>query len=120
MYFTPIEKIDDSAIMGLAGSLGKMANAITNLLNSILENERRKSNDLLLETFSLANQIRDLKAKNENVILAEQTDTIRTIAARTDLIKADEHHNNRENEIALLKEQLTSNNEITLRQLVQS
>ena len=50
-----------------------MANASTNLNNS-LENERRKSNDLLLENFSLANQIRDLKANDENVLLPEQTD----------------------------------------------
>ena len=111
MYFTPIEKIDDSAIIGLAGSLGKMANAITNL-NNILENERRKSTDLLLEKFSLANQIRDLKANNENVLLPEQTDSIRTIAVRTDLIKAAEHYNNRENDMALSKEQLTSINEL--------
>ena len=111
MYFTPIEKIDDSAIIGLACSLGKMANAITNL-NNILENERRKSNHLLLENFSLANQIRYLKANNENVLLPKQTDSIRTIAVRTDLIKAAEHYNNLENEMALSKEQLTSNNEM--------
>ena len=102
---------DDSAIIGLAGLLGKMANAITNL-NNILENERRKSNDLSLENFSLANQIHDLKAKNKNVLLPEQTDTIRTIAIRTDLIKAAEHYKNRENEMALSKEQLRSNNEM--------
>ena len=71
MCFTPIEKIDDGTIIGLAGSLGKMANAITNL-NNILENERRTSNGRLLENFSLANQIRDLKANNENVLLQEQ------------------------------------------------
>ena len=88
-----------------------MANTITNL-NNILENERRKSTDLLLEKFSLANQIRDLKANNEKVLLPEQTDSIRTIAVRTDLIKAVEHYNNRENEMALSKEQQTSNNEM--------
>ena len=108
---TPVDKIDDSAIIGLAGSLGNMANAITNL-NNILENERRKSNDLLLENFSLANQIRDLKENNEKVLLPEQTDSIRTIAVRTDLIKAAEHYNNRECEMAQSKEQLTSNNEL--------
>ena len=110
VYFTPIEKIDDSAIIGLACSLGKMANAITNLKN-ILENERRKSNHMLLENFSLANQIRDLKANNENVLLPKEIDSIRTIAVRTDLIKAAEHYNNLENEMALSIEQLTSNNE---------
>ena len=107
VYFTPIEKIDDSAIIGLACSLGKMANAITNL-NNILENERRKSNHLLLENFSLANQIRDLKANKENVLLPKQTNSVRTIAVRTDLIKAAEHDNNRESEMALSKEQLKS------------
>ena len=107
VYFTPIEKIDDCALIGLAGSLGRMVNAITNL-NNIPENERRKSNDLLLENFSLANQIRDLKVNNENVLLPEQTDSVGTIAVRTDLIKAAEHDKNRESEMALSKEQLTS------------
>ena len=88
-----------------------MANTITNL-NNILENERRKASDLLLENFSLANQICDLTANNENVLLLEQVDSIRTIAVRTDLIKATEHYNNRESEMGLSKEQLTSNNEM--------
>ena len=65
-----------------------------------------------MENFSHANQIRDLKANSENVLLPEQTDSIRTIAVRTDVIKAAEHYNNHENEMALSKEQLTLNNEM--------
>ena len=49
--------------------------------------------------------------QNDNVLLPEQTDSIRTIAIRTGLIKAAEHYNNRGNEKVLSKEQLTSNNE---------
>ena len=60
MRFIPTEKVDDSTTVGLAGSLEKMANAITNL-NYLLENERHKSTDLLLENFSLTNQVRDFK-----------------------------------------------------------
>ena len=37
--------MDDSAVIGLAGSLGNMADTISNL-NSLLEKERCKSSDL--------------------------------------------------------------------------
>ena len=99
MCFTSTEKVDDSATIALAGLLGKIANAITNQ-NNLLENERRKCNDLLLGSLSLTNQIRDLKLKNVNVLLPEQTDSIRTITVRTDFIKAAEHYNNRGNKKA--------------------
>ena len=65
-----------------------------------------------MENFSFANQIDDLKANNEKVLLSEQTDSIRTIAVRSDLIKAAEHYNNRENEMAQSKEQLRWNYEL--------
>ena len=50
VYSTPIEKNRWQRYIGLAGVLGKMANAITNL-NSNLDKERRKSNDPILENF---------------------------------------------------------------------
>lgn len=67
---TSTVKFDESAIIGLAGSLGKMADAINNL-NSLLENERLKSSNLLMENFSLVNKNRDLKLKIENMLLSQ-------------------------------------------------
>ena len=103
---TSKEKFDESAITGLAGSLGKMADAINNL-NSLLENERLKSSNLLMENFSLVNKNRDLKLKIENMLLLqnnpEQRDSIRTIAIRSELINTAERHNNDNNGTALSK-----------------
>ena len=111
---TSKEKFDESAITGLAGSLGKMADAINNL-NSLLENERLKSSNLLMENFSLVNKNRDLKLKIENMLLSqnnpEQRDSIRTIAIRSELISTAQRHNNDNNERVLSKEQPTSDNE---------
>eukprot|EP00112_Aurelia_sp_Birch-Aquarium-sp1_P003160 Seg1353.7 transcript_id=Seg1353.7/GoldUCD/mRNA.D3Y31 product="hypothetical protein" protein_id=Seg1353.7/GoldUCD/D3Y31 len=112
---TSTEKFDESAIIRLAGSLGKMADAINNL-NSLLENERLKSSNLfLMENFSLVNKNRDLKLKIENMLLSqnnpEQRDSIRTIAIRSELINTAERHNNDSNGKALSKERQTSDNQ---------